>query len=327
MARLAIRTSYLVLMAALALAGPAHGDPVPEVTVIGKMDPHTLNHVIQQFVQSHDKPSALIGQIGRWRDAVCPAVSGLQGTADGFVASRITNVAHAVGAPGAAPGKPCVTNVEVVFTPSPQQLLDHIAEKYHPLLGFYRVSEHKQTVTFSHPIQAWYRTGTRTVHFDPPPMCVPRCEPPNDGMGKAGFPTATEPFNNGFEEDSDQSAGGPGSFGVSGGDVSPFTHGLRSEFLHVLIIVDSKAVAKFPLQGIADYVAMLSLTRLASLDDCSDLPSIVNLFATHCAAAPSTLTTADISYLKALYGADLEQNLNLEQYDMHARMLKGISGQ
>ena len=39
-------------------AGPR--ESLPEVTVIGKMDRRTLNHVVNQFIASHAKPSAVI---------------------------------------------------------------------------------------------------------------------------------------------------------------------------------------------------------------------------------------------------------------------------
>jgi hypothetical protein len=38
------------------------------------------------------------------------------------------------------------------------------------------------------------------------------------------------------------------------------------------------------------------------------------------------VTPADLGLLKALYSADLEGNLNLEQADLQARMLKKLSG-
>jgi hypothetical protein len=65
--------------------------------------------------------------------------------------------------------------------------------------------------------------------------------------------------------------------------------------------------------------------RSASLDTCSELPSILNLFAEDCAAPPAAITASDTAYLKALYGADLDQNLNIEQGDMRERMLHVIS--
>ena len=127
--------------AASASAAGGNAQPLDEVTVVGKTDLPTLNREIQQFVQSHAKPSTLIGQIGRWREKVCPAVSGLQGAAAEFVSHQIQNVARSVGAPSVTSGKKCSVNIEVLFTGEPQALLDQIAAKYPPLLGYYRTSE------------------------------------------------------------------------------------------------------------------------------------------------------------------------------------------
>lgn len=152
----------VILAATAAAAPPVDTSPsLQEVTVIGKLDAHTLNREIRQFVQSHAAPSAMIGQVGRWREAIC------------------------------------------------------------------------------HPIQAWYMTGTRSLGYLPPLRCNLGCTPPNDGMGKAGFPTATTPFITGLQVDSDETAGGPGGFGATGSAVDHFSHGIRSEFLHVLVIADS----------------------------------------------------------------------------------------
>ena len=96
----------------------------------------------------------------------------------------------------------------------------------------------------------------------------------------------------------------------------------------VLIIADSTRVAPYSLQSIADYAAMVSLTRMAQLENCAPLPSITDLLASGCATpAPEALTAADRAYLKALYSANLEQTLNLERGDVHERMMRQIEGQ
>jgi hypothetical protein len=43
-------------------------------------------------------------------------------------------------------------------------------------------------------------------------------------------------------------------------------------------------------------------------------------------APPNFITGADVAYLKALYSANLEMNLNLERGDMHDRMLQDVLG-
>ena len=288
------------------------GQPLQEVTVIGKTDLPTLKHEIHQFVQSHAKPSALIGQIGRWREKVCPVVTGLQDAAAAAVSRQIENVARTVGAPTATSGKKCSVNIEVVFTGEPQALLDHIAAtKYRPLLGYYRKSELKQVTTFNHPVQAWYMTGTRSIGAGPPIVL-------SGGGGQTEGIINTE-----LKVDSAQSDGTMG-LGASGSPDSYFTKGLRSEFMHVLIIVDSKGVAKYSLRSISDYIALLALTRIGSQDTCSGLSSILTLFDTGCGQPPAEITSADSAYLKALYRADLNMNLAFEQGDIHEQMLQAI---
>jgi hypothetical protein len=293
-----------------------------EVTVVGKTDLPTLSREIHQFVQSHAKPSTLIGQIGRWREKVCPAVTGLQGPAAEVVSHRIENVARSVGAPTVTSGKKCSVNIEVVFTGEPQALLDHVAAtKYRPLLGYYRKSELKQVTTFNHPVQAWYMTGTRAIDAGLP---IVGLSPGQSGAGNGEDITSI--FITGLRADSAETDGSLG-FGASGNPESRLTKGLRSEFMHVLIIVDSKAVAKYSLRSISDYVALLALTRIGSQDTCSGLSSILTLFDPGCGQPPAEITSADTAYLRALYGADLDMNLAVEQGDIHERMLQTISSE
>jgi hypothetical protein len=298
----------------------SNGQLPEEVTVVGKADLPTLKHEIHQFVQSHAKPSTLIGQIGRWREKVCPAVTGLQDFAAEVVSHQIENMARRVGAPTVTSGKKCSVNVEVVFTGEPQALVDHIAAtKYRPLLGYYRGTDLKQVTTFNHPVQAWYMTGTRSIDAAPPIVGLSK--------GQTGFSKdedITSIISTGLKIDSAAHDGSLG-FGASGNPESYFTKGLRSEFMHVLIIVDSKAVARYSLRSISDYIALLALTRIGSQDTCSGLASILTLFDAGCGQPPGEITGADTAYLKALYGADLDMNLALEQGDIRQQMLQTIS--
>jgi hypothetical protein len=288
------------------------GQPLEEVIVLGKTDLPTLKHEIHQFVQSHAKPSTLVGQIGRWREQVCPVVTGLQAAAAEVVSHQIETVARSVGAPTVTSGKKCSVNIEVVFTGEPQALLDHIAAtKYRLLLGYFRETELKQVTTFNHPVQAWYMTGTLSIDAGLPIV-----------LGGGGG-DVNGIFNTGLKVDSAQSDGSLG-YGASGNPDSHFTKGLRSEFMHVLVIVDSKAVAKYSLHSISDYIALLALTRISSQDTCAALTSILTLFDAGCGQPPVELTSADTAYLKALYGANLDMNLSLEQSDIHERMLQTI---
>ena len=102
---------------------------------------------------------------------------------------------------------------------------------------------------------------------------------------------------------------------------------VRSEFVHVLIIVDSGRLTGHPLNSVADYLAMVSLTRMAQLDQCAPLPSITDLLASGCAApVADSLTAADRAYLKALYSADLEQSLKWERREIQDQIVRQVEG-
>jgi hypothetical protein len=301
----------------------APGEPLREVTVLASrvLDHRALARAVSGFVESHSTPGARINQIGRWHQNVCPQVTGLQPAFGDFVTREILNVARGIGAPTRPAGKKCSVNVEIVFTSDPQGLLTHIAKAYRPMLGFYPAAQVTQMTTFTRPIQAWYETGTRSMDYQPPVIGLSNGAAPADTQYNPG---ADSPFLTGVQVDSDVTAMGMQPSGVAGSFIKK---GLRSDFMHVLIIADSARVARYSLQAIADYAAMLSLTRMAQLENCAPLPSITDLLASGCATpAPDSLTAADRAYLMALYSADLEQTLNLERGDVHERMMQQIEG-
>jgi hypothetical protein len=301
--------------AMMAFAGTAAADPqgaqsnsqeaLQEVMVTAQkqIDKHTLDRVIiPRFVKSHGKPNSFSGQVTRWTrpDIICPSTIGLQPAAADFVSKRITTLAASVGAPTAQHGH-CKPNVEVIFTANPQEQVIYFANHYRELLG-YDAGSLRDRVTFSHQIRAWYSTATYTsgagwtLDSDKPPIQI-----------------GNSPAVRINVQDADSG--------------SRFTKTMRSGFTNVLVIADIRQVSEHPLRSIADYIAMLVLTR-TSLDGCSELSSIVDLLSADCAgrAPPDSITPADSAYLKALYTADLEMNLNLEQNDLHDRMAREVLG-
>src|SRR5580658_8767611 len=55
-----------------------------------------------------------------------------------------------------------------------------------------------------------------------------------------------------------------------------------SEFLQVLLVVDTSKTAADSLSSISDYISMLTLTRMDFLDGCGELPSIIDLLSSGC---------------------------------------------
>ena len=274
------------------------------------LDEKALSHAVINFVDSHAAPNGRSGLIGRWTQNVCPFAEGLKPAFNQYVTDRIMQVVKSVGAPNGHSPKGCLANVVIVFTDHPQATLDDLAKNYHVLLGYYDPSQEQKVVSFSRPIQAWYLTGTRSFAGGYLSQLAPM-----KGTG------VTQDLPIGMHLDTDP---GPAPGGAPG---SYFGDSRRSEFQHVTIIVDSRAVTSYPLASVADYVAVLALTRMTSLDGCNPLPSIIDLLAADCPirAGVDALTAADKAYLRALYSSNLERNLNIAQADVRNRLMQEMS--
>jgi hypothetical protein len=270
------------------------------ITARKPIDQRTLEHVVlPQFVKSHGTPSERVGQVGRWYAQLCPETVGLQPAANEYISRRVVEVARQVGAPTKNAGK-CTANVKIIFSPHPQAQLDYIASKYRNYLGYSR--KPRELVKFNHAIQAWYVTGTRSsVELKTPSQCYGCIPPSANGLGI---------------DSEDWVAGQGGSY---------LSKDLRSEFVQITVIADADALVRYPAHTVADYIAMLVLTRTA-LDGCNPLPSVIDVLSQDCGEGPrpESITQTDTAYLKALYSSNLEMNVNLEQGEMRDQMLKII---
>ena len=271
-----------------------HEPEIPSITVTGhrQIDPDTLEHtILPKFVQSHSSLSERTHQIGRWPDEVCPDTFGLQSDFEEYVSRRIQRIAEGVGAPGRSGLFQCTVNVQIVFTSKAKEQLAHVAESRPDLLGYAQLAFRRQA-TMSHAIQAWYLT---TTHVD---------QMRGIDTGGSGETQAEE------------------TFGVIIGIASRLAD-VRSDIRHVLVIVDTTKLQGYTQRTIADYIAMLVLTR-SDQDGCSDLPSILDLLSNGCGQRdkPESITDADIAYLRALYSSQLSTKVNLERDEVRDRMLK-----
>lgn len=296
----------------------AHSTPLAQVRVTASRLEYrrALKRMAMGFVRAHAVPSRTIHQIGRWRESLCPVATGLEPRYDEFVTREVETVAENVGAPTRGVGKRCRGNVEIVFTPQPQALLEHIARTYPTMLGSTRKPH---GLTFEGAVESWYLSGTRATNGYNPPVLGLAAAPTGDMQVRAADANplganaqVDSPDNDGFSPD-----------GLAGSHLGA---GLRSEFLYVLIIVDTHEVSQYSLRSVADYVAMLALTRMSSLDTCGALPSIIDLLASGCdgRSKPGSITAADTAYLKALYASDLDMNLNVEEGAVRDLMVKSI---
>jgi hypothetical protein len=96
--------------------------------------------------------------------------------------------------------------------------------------------------------------------------------------------------------------------------------GARSTFFHVIIVVDSNRLAGYQIGPLADYITMLALAQLNSLDRCQLLPSIVNMLATNCVQKARGMTENDLAYLRGLYTMSPGKSLLFQQSEIANRM-------
>jgi len=299
-------------------AGASPPTAVAPVTVEAAK-PAELRKQTYDFVQTFAATSVKLDQLARWEQAVCVTVLGLPADAAKQVKDRVEEVAEALKV-GVQPAG-CKANIQIAFTDKPQRLLDKVAAEHEHLLGYWHHRDRDKLKAVTHPIQAWYVTGTG-----------------GDGGGTAGMTFATiisegaagsvgtqaktgtagrQPH--GFQLDDEDNVG-PGPTGC--GANAHFTVCLTSEFQHVLVVVDTAKAKDFSPALIADYVVMVAMAQPKSLDGCNALPSVIDLFVQGCpgASGQDGLTRADVAYLTSLYKIDLQSKKMGQMDDIAGRM-------
>ena len=296
---------------------PAASPPVESVTVTGASS-EAVNH----FVQGAATPTHIIGKVARWETPICPAAVGLPEDETALVVKRVKEVAAQIGV-RVSTNPVCHPNIVVAFTRTPQALLDNIRKDNEEWLGYYSSPEELERLgTMTRPIQAWYSTATvdlqgirqidsaqttgRGVKIVAPCSIM--------AQGRPGAPHAGDLCIFWLPNAIKTEAKG-----------SLITDGLRATFDHVTIIANPVPVhAGMPV--IDDYIAMLALTQISSLDTCQVLPSITSLLAKDCSQAATAITANDLGYLKAVYAANPEKLPELQKNEIAYRMEQAASG-
>ena len=105
--------------------------------------------------------------------------------------------------------------------------------------------------------------------------------------------------------------------------------GQRSALYHVLIVVDPSQLQEYGMGPLSDYIAMLALTQVASLDACQQLPSIMNMLVKQCDRKSDGLSENDRAYLQGLYkmspGGRLRTQRDEIAYQMEQELVAGRS--
>ena len=276
---------------------PAFALP-PESIVVTTTKPSDV--AINNFIAARAAPTRFLNQLAQWKRPLCPVTVGLAKNFTQFVSQRIRDIASAVGAPvNSDPG--CRPNIQVVFTTTPQDLLDNVRKVGPAFLGYYNnSSQADELAKVTHPIQAWYMTESRDYNgysFVDRGTCT---------AGNSNQNTLPVDL---FGPSQDPSMQSPQATLVLNLPCAQLMHssgwrlkpGYESGIYNALIVAEPAKLLDYEIGSLADYIAMLALSQAGSLDTCQDMPSISNLLAKGCASASTKITDADLAYLRGLY--------------------------
>jgi hypothetical protein len=263
----------------------------------------TPNAIAHDFILHYTAPTILRDAIPRWQVGICPEVRGLDDRFADIVENHIRGIAAEAGAPLKPKG--CRPNLSISFTSKPQTLLDNIRAKNAEVIGYHGAN------TITHPIQAWYVTGTKDIRGE-----VIADRDTNLAM-EGGFWS-------------------PGPPRLSTTNTAPVTNvgGWRfrpdatSDLLYVTIIVDAAQTGRYQIDEIADYVTMLALTQTKAFDGCQPVASIANLLSADCTDGlkPHQITTTDIAFLHGVYAMDPGASLAVQQDQIAGVMASALAG-
>ena len=303
MKRFAVIVLFLAALASGAWA--QQKDSVLSETVIvtaPRLTPE-VRTMLHDFVTSYTAPATLSGQLTRWARPICPRTDGLsRDELTSFVTQRIRVIAGMAGVKVAP--TPCRPNIEIYFTEQPQKVLDVVRAKEPNLLGYHG------PLIVSHPVQAWYVTGTRGLDG---PLQIDQ-----------------EVFSNFKFSGNDQQIGkGWMDWGVPIARVGGYRlrKDIRSEFVNVVVIADKTRTGDLQLGPVADYIALMALARAAGFETCQNMASITNLMAPDCSRRPDGITDVDLGFLRGLYKMNPDEPLLVQQTAITDEMVKSLGRQ
>lgn len=287
-----IRTAVLALaFALLALPSASAQEGPPELQsdiVVTGVRPEQ----IQAFVEQASIAPPSVDQIARWDDDICISAAGLGAAQSQTVVDRISLRAQAV---GLRPGRAgCRPNVFVFFASDGSGFARGLLEQRRSLFAYYHeeniatLGQEALTsfIETPRPVRWWHVIQTRGADGDRLGSDSARSEapPPPDTM------TAVP---DGFS--------GVQSVRSQGTRVRSVE---RQDFNRVVIIVDAQLAEGYPLDSIADYVAMVTLAQIDPQAQMRQFPTILNLFNEDLQNTSFEMTSWDTAYLNGLYRSE-----------------------
>ncbi|HMH64656.1 MAG TPA: hypothetical protein VK515_03675 [Rhizomicrobium sp.] len=299
-------------------AGPKPAAPPESITVTGIKE---VEAAVGKFVGTMTVRTHVADKIARWRVGICPILAGLRPEAAQFVIKRLKDVAAQVGAP-VNDKTPCSPNLGIVFSTTPQALLNNTRALHPVLLGYHNNgAQAERLAVVTHPIQAWYTTGTQDLNASltvDNGVCrgeTLQMDAANVGTGiDTAFGASSVPFTTMYLPCAN-------AYAVTGNRLG---NGLSSELYRVFIVAEPAKLLDYEIGTLSDYIAMLALSQIQPPDSCQDLPSILNLLVPGCSRTAKALTSGDIAYLRGLYKISAGATFGVQQDELISQMNRSL---
>jgi hypothetical protein len=231
----------------------------------------------------------------RWHRDVCIGVHNVEQRAGQYIADRISLLAAQVGLEPGEPG--CHPDVMVIFTTDGKETAAYMVEN---LPRFFRPGAGNAGMNLGLEDLAEFAENDRPVRW-----------------WHLSMPVDARNGNRAIRLSQDEPRAPP-VVNVAG--PSRIHSGIRDDMYYVVIVVDATQLRGKTWQQLGDYLAVVSLAQIDSHADLSAFDSILNLFENP--LAYSGLTDWDLSYMRALYDFDQEQQPHLQANQLVSRMAK-----
>lgn len=292
-----LRYFLAAIFVALSTSLPALAQPEGESDIVVE---GRLREIVREFVTEASEAPAAEDQLGRWHNRICPGVIGIQARYGQFIADRIAEKARDVGLRPQPTG--CKANLVVIVTPDADRLAEAMVSQFQEMVGAtgeagvqtLGLGELRDFVTSDEPVRWWH--VARTVAAD-------------GNLPLARRNSSIDPIP---------------AVRTTG---TRFERATRQDFQRVLIIVDARQSVGITFDGLAEYIAMVSLAQLSSDVEGVEVPSILNLFLERDAgrAPPTGMSEWDTAYLNGLYRAQRNAtSVEAQERQMIRRMVREL---
>ncbi|RZJ26735.1 MAG: hypothetical protein EON85_12095 [Brevundimonas sp.] len=228
---------------------------------------------VETFVDDINSPPVNRGP-ARWRRDVCVGVANLKPDAAQIVADRVSEVAIRSGLEPGEPG--CSPNILIVATDDGDAMARGLVERspraFRPeYSGAARSSEQLEAfLTSPAPVRWWHVSIPVARDTGEIAVRIPGYPPPYIQSANSRLRAST-----------------------------------RNDLLRAFVIVDLNRAAGVSFQQLGDYVGMVAMAQIDPDSDTAGYDTVLNLF--DAGRSVDGVTDWDISYLTALYGAELNR--------------------